>query len=294
MYNLRYHIVSIVAVFLALALGLVLGGLIGDKATSTSQAGLVSSITDQFRATREESARVSDENKRLNAFGADALTSMTKGSLTGKTILVIGAQGNASKYTTQLLQKAGATVLTADIKADAYQASNKGLASVKLTSDLKTQFKADDDLTALAQGFAAEWSIPTTAAVDLQGAEGLAPHPVTDALQTDGIVKLSGGGADINQIDGVVDVALKGKDAPDAFGLTLAQAFKKQNVPAIVVQEDASTATLATAAVEQNLCATNLLMTPPGDWTVVAVLNGADQAPYGTLSGADQLYPPVR
>ena len=37
MYNIRYHIASLVAVFLALALGLVLGGLVVQQGTFSKQ-----------------------------------------------------------------------------------------------------------------------------------------------------------------------------------------------------------------------------------------------------------------
>ena len=48
MYNVRYHIASLVSVFLALALGLVLGGLIVDKTPATSQSSLVTGLKQEF------------------------------------------------------------------------------------------------------------------------------------------------------------------------------------------------------------------------------------------------------
>ncbi|MCL2654941.1 MAG: copper transporter [Coriobacteriia bacterium] len=307
MYNLRYHIVSIMAVFLALALGLVLGGLIGDKSNSSIQASLVSGISQQLSQIREESAQVNTANERLTAFGTDSLTLLSKDRLTGDTVLVIGASGAANKHVTQVLQQAGALVVVADINESRYKADDKNSASVKLVADLKTRYKQTDDLKALAAGFAAEWSKKAPAPTGGTGGTGGAAtaatttatstppaRPVTAALQSDGILKLSGDITEKFALDSAVDIALGAKDAPDSFGLQLAQAFSQQNTPTIVAQMDGATSTLGSTAAGLNLGVTNQLGNPMGDWTVIAVLSGAPATTYGTLDGADQVYPPVK
>ena len=52
MYNIRYHIASLASVFLALALGLVLGGLIVDKTPSSAQSVLVTGLKQEFEILR--------------------------------------------------------------------------------------------------------------------------------------------------------------------------------------------------------------------------------------------------
>ncbi|MCL2332238.1 MAG: copper transporter [Actinomycetia bacterium] len=293
MYNLRYHIVSIAAVFLALALGLVLGGLIGDKALSTTQESLSSGILVKNNQLREENTRLAARNNLLTTFGNDGLAQLAGGRLNGKRVLLIGAQGAASKRASQVLQQAGATLVLASIDENRYKADDKNLASAKLIADLKTRYHQTDDLAALAAGFAAEWSQSATATAGPATA-GAAVRPVTAALQTDGILKLSGDFTGVATFDGVVDVALGAKGAPDTFGLQLARALSQRGTPTIAAQMDGSLSTLGVAAVELKLSATNLLGTPPGDWTVVAVLSGAPAATYGTLEGANQAYPPVK
>jgi len=300
MYNLRYHIVSIVAVFLALALGLVLGGLIGDKSGTALQTNLASGIQQQLSQIRDESTKVSAANTRLTSFGNDNLALLSKDRLTGNTILIIGAQGDASKHATQILEQSGALVVTADINAGRYKADDKSLESAKLVAGLKARYKQTDDLAALAAGFAAEWMTTPATPAPTTGTGApttttVAPaRPVTKALQDDGILKLSGDVPTTTSLNGVVDVALGDKDVPDSFGLTLAQAFNKQNTPTIVAQMDGVTSTLGSTAAGMHLGVTDLLGTPMGDWTVIAVLDGAPAATYGALDGADQVYPPVK
>lgn len=293
MYNLRYHIVSIVAVFLALALGLVLGGLIGGNSGSSLQKNLADNIVQKVNQISDENAKVNAENQHLTAFGTDSLALLSKDRLTGSSVLVIGAQGDASKHAIQVLQEAGALVTVADINASRYKADNKNLASVKLVNNLKTHYKQTNDLDALAAGFAAEWSRTTTATAE--STAQASARPVTAALQSDGILKLSGDVPTTTSLDGVIDVALGDKDAPDSFGLKLAQAFDKQNTPTIIAQMSDTTSTLGQTAAGMNLGVTDLFGTPMGDWTVIAVLDGtAPRATYGTLDGADQIYPPLK
>jgi len=288
MYNLRYHIVSIVAIFLALALGLVLGGLIGDKTPSTVQTNLADTIAQKLQQTRDESARIKEQNNILTTFGNDNVSQLIKDRLATRTVLLIGDNGTASKRATELLQQAGATVVVAGLDAGRYKASDKTLESPKLVDDLKKRYEQTNDLAALAAGFAAEWSQPTPPATEQ------AVRPVTAALQSDGILKLSRDPAPLPVFQGVVDVALGAKDAPDAFGLQLVQAFDERNIAAIAAQMNDTTTTLGSAATELHLSATNLLGLPPGDWTVIAVLAGAPRTTYGTLDGANQHYPPIR
>ena len=293
MYNLRYHIVSIVAVFLALALGLVLGGLIGDQ-TSSLQSNLANNITQQLSQIRDEDALVKTESSRLTNFGNESVTLLTAGRLQGKTILLIGATGLENKQATQVLQQAGAKVVVAALDASRYKAGEKNLQSAQLADSLKAQYKQNNDLSALAAGFADEWSVTATSTPASLVSAGPAQRPVTAALQNDGILKLSVDPETLEHFDGVVNIAQGAKDAPDSFGLTLMQAFDHKGVAAIAAQMSDSSSTLGSAVVGLDLSATDLLGTPMGDWTVVAVLDGAPRVPYGTLDGASRLYPPVK
>ncbi len=58
MINFRYHLVSLTAVFLALALGVAMGAAVVDRA-------LVSTLEDQLQAVESRSDSVNDSNERL-------------------------------------------------------------------------------------------------------------------------------------------------------------------------------------------------------------------------------------
>jgi hypothetical protein len=87
--SLRYHIVSLVAVFLALALGIVVG-------STVLQEGTVSVLRATSERVRSESERNSRENftlkqdlARLQAFGAAVLPELVRGRLRGRPVVLV-------------------------------------------------------------------------------------------------------------------------------------------------------------------------------------------------------------
>jgi len=87
--SLRYHIVSLVAVFLALALGIVVG-------STVLQEGTVSVLRATSERVRQESDRNSRENvalkqdkARLEAFGAAVLPELTQGRLKDRPVVLV-------------------------------------------------------------------------------------------------------------------------------------------------------------------------------------------------------------
>jgi hypothetical protein len=87
--SLRYHIVSLVAVFLALALGIVVG-------STVLQEGTVSVLRATGDRVREESARnsrenvaLNEENARLRSFGATVLPGLVQDRLKGRSVVLV-------------------------------------------------------------------------------------------------------------------------------------------------------------------------------------------------------------
>ena len=89
MISLRYHIVSLVAVFLALALGIVVG-------STVLQEGTVSVLRATSERVRQESERNSRENvalnqeiSRLQSFGATVLPELVQDRLKGRSVVLV-------------------------------------------------------------------------------------------------------------------------------------------------------------------------------------------------------------
>ena len=118
MIDFRYHLVSIMAVFLALALGLFIGSTsLRGKAANNIQGQLTSVANEN----KKLSADLADTRSQLNhqlAFGKAVEPYVVRGRLTGETVTVVSApdvDGDVRDALTSTLEDAGATV-TGDIR----------------------------------------------------------------------------------------------------------------------------------------------------------------------------------
>jgi hypothetical protein len=111
--SLRYHIVSLVAVFLALALGIVVG-------STVLQEGTVSVLRATSERVRQESDRNSRENvslrqeiSRLQSFGVSVLPELVQGRLRGRSVVLVDtdkADSGMRDSVRKILEDAGAEV----------------------------------------------------------------------------------------------------------------------------------------------------------------------------------------
>ncbi|WP_194899523.1 copper transporter [Catenulispora pinisilvae] len=113
MIDFRYHVVSIVAVFLALTVGLVIGSSYLSKVAYDELNNQLSSLRGQNQALHgtqnELSAQVRDRDSLIAALGPDAVS----GKLIGHSVAVVmlpGADGSSGDALSDLLGKAGAQV----------------------------------------------------------------------------------------------------------------------------------------------------------------------------------------
>jgi hypothetical protein len=111
--DFRYHVVSIVAVFLALAIGIVLGstelqGTTIDVLRNTSQQ-----IKNQYDATHAKNAQLNQQLSADQAVAQAGEARLLHGLLDGKRVVLVnapGAPGSVVSGVTSALRQAGATV----------------------------------------------------------------------------------------------------------------------------------------------------------------------------------------
>ena len=97
MIDLRYHIASIVAVFLALALGILIGStIVSDNLIVEQQKKMIDRLEEQFYALRDSEAILTAENQRQSKiisnyenYSQTLLTTMVDAKLTGVQIGVV-------------------------------------------------------------------------------------------------------------------------------------------------------------------------------------------------------------
>jgi hypothetical protein len=111
--DFRYHLVSLVSVFMALAIGVVLGagplqGSIGDQLSSQVD-DLVRDKADLQQAVENRDDQISDRDTFIAAVGAD----LTAGRLAGREVVLVtlvGADSGAVEALADQLEQAGAAV----------------------------------------------------------------------------------------------------------------------------------------------------------------------------------------
>ena len=109
MINFRFHIVSLVAVFLALGLGVVMGATVIDEAIVDGLNARIDRVENEADAQRTQNSELQDEVERLERFVGEEFA--VAGLFEDVPVPVIaprGVDGDTARSTVALLQVAGA------------------------------------------------------------------------------------------------------------------------------------------------------------------------------------------
>ncbi len=112
MINFRYHVVSLTAVFLALAIGLVVGTAALNGPFSDSLKNSVSSLSKQTQTYRDRITQLETEANRQEQFANQAAPIMLAGKLTGRHVVVVSLAGAGTSVgkVVDMLKYAGAQI----------------------------------------------------------------------------------------------------------------------------------------------------------------------------------------
>jgi len=110
--NFRYHVVSLTAVFLALAIGLVVGTAALNGPVADSLKAQVTALNKDNSNKRDQVNQYRDELNRTQEFAAEVAPALLNGKLTGRRVLLVGLP-NSQDYVDlikSMLTVAGAKV----------------------------------------------------------------------------------------------------------------------------------------------------------------------------------------
>jgi hypothetical protein len=277
MYNLRYHIASLVAVFLALAMGLLLGSIVVERGVlSSQQSTLVAGLQKRFDQVSAESAAVKKSNDQLTAFSTEAAPRLEDGMLNGRTVLVISAPdvGDTVSSVIANVRAAGGRTAVVTFSGKGLSLSDPDVAAAA-TQALGVQGAVDQ--TAVISALAREWSTPGD------------PRTLTKALAGAGGLKLSGlaSTATVNAV--AVTAAFAGTPDPAAFAL--ASALTNGIAPAVGVETTRRADGTAVAAKAVGFSGVDDIDTPLGSVSLVWVLSGRASGLFGQGDTVDAPYP---
>ena len=113
MISLRYHIVSLVAVFLALALGIVVGSTVLKEGTVSVLRATSERVRQDNDRYRTENLSLKQEQARLQSFAATVLPDLVRDRLKDQPVVLLDTDkvdGGVRDQVSQVLQTAGAEV----------------------------------------------------------------------------------------------------------------------------------------------------------------------------------------
>jgi hypothetical protein len=112
MISFRFHLLSLVAAFLSLAVGIVIGTTLADRAIVDGLRNRVDTVSANLDERQAANDRLQAENERLRGFLDETSGRLTADELADQPVVVLSEQGvdqDAVDRTVELLTEAGAT-----------------------------------------------------------------------------------------------------------------------------------------------------------------------------------------
>jgi hypothetical protein len=288
MYGFRYHLVTVVSFFMALGIGLLLGGSIGQDVFSKQQAQLFSKLEEKYATVKVENSRLSKKAEELAKREKEVESALAQiGShyveerLQGKKIVLINLNHSNIDFLVQILHTAGAEI--------------QGTISVKDPS----VFTPGSSSKEFVQAFAIDDN-PRNVQVFAQAAETLANELCgeTDGHWLENMVShgwLERFGTFGTSPDAVIVVGGATQETQGrvrAFDIPLIQTLCRKGVKIIGVERgDAPVSTLDSYA-EQGISTVDSVNETIGGVALVDVINGA-KGHFGARRTAETLLPDV-
>lgn len=278
-YSGRYHAASLAAVFIALAVGILIGIGLADDVVSSASEELEASLRSDLKAAEGEAEELDAALDESDKFGEQILPELLGGRLAGRRVALVG------------LGDADAELVT-DVR-EAVEAADGELAAVaEVALPPDTDTLVDD----VPQRFARLRRDPDPAAAigRAVGAELPGGGPVIDALAPDLFTRFSG---NLRGVDAVV-VTRSPPDDLDASAREETGAFESALLSAVARSApDSAGAELSTAdpttlepIIEAGMPTVDHLDLPAGQVSLVYVLTGVD-GNYGVKDEARSFLP---
>lgn len=278
MYNLRYHLASLIAVFLSLSIGLLLGTIVVERGVLDRQKeSIVQSLQEEFQSLTAENQELSGALQSREDLVDDLLDVAVDGTLEGNTVLVLVSTGRADGLGSvrDAIEAAGGSVVTLLLSEPSLGLDDPAVSAA--TTDVVGPFEPASLLPEAAAALTREWSTP-------------GPRPLTEALVSAGVLRVDGDpgpevGADAAVVMAVFD------DTPDEGAIAIGEAFVNAGFVGCGAESSAQQTGVASAALAAGMSAVDHMGTPEGAYSLTWVLSGRATGHYGVKEGAQAPWP---
>jgi len=282
MFDMRYHIASLVAVFLALTVGIVLGTAIVNRGIVVKQqTALVSGLREEFATLRDRNRALQEAAAQNDRFFQTVLPVLIDKRLAKKRVAVVSAdpQDTAGVRSVVIsLRQAGARVNYVTISSPDLGTKEAASAGRLEKIYLREKLKGDALRDRLISDLATQLAQRTEPAFLTQLSDiGVLSVSGTDALPAKMVVLLAGSGnkAMITEVQ-----------------LPLIAALKKSRTPTVGVEGGEIGQSVMGEYQDAGISTVDNVDSPIGGVSLVYALSGSP-GNYGTKSTADALSPKV-
>jgi hypothetical protein len=279
-YSARYHASSLIAVFLALAIGILIGAEFGGEALTSTRKNLEASLVNNLQDARSKTDELNSELGRANEFADRVYPALTRERLQGKRIAIVALGGLPSDDTAAVedaLGPTGAKLVGVGVVREPVDLNG-------LADDLaKTRFadidRNPDTLTVLGVGIGRQL---------VRG--GTLPQVVRGQL-------FSRASGNFGALDGVIVVRNQPQDLGPVQRTTagtlengLMSGITATRTPATGVETSTAEPSSVSFFQGNDLSSVDDIETPAGKLALVFTMLGAEGS-FGVKSSADRLLP---
>ena len=279
-YSSRYHAASLIAVFLALAVGILIGAEFGGDALTNTRKDLEHSLVGNLQDARSRADDLSDELDRSNEFGERVYPVLTRERLEGRRIAIIALGGLPSEITADVedaLGPTGARLVGVGVVREPVDVNGLAADLAKTRfADLRTN---PDALTELGTGLGRQLVIG-----------GTLPEVVRGQL-------FSRASGTFGGLDGVIVVRDQPQDMGpvqrtkvDQLESALMSGITATRRPAVGIETTASDPSSVSFFQSSDLSSVDDVDLPAGQLAMVFAMLGAEGS-FGVKGSADRLLP---
>jgi len=279
-YSARYHATSLIAVFLALAVGILIGAEFGGDALTQTRKNLENSLVGNLQDARSHVEELNGELGHAEEFDEKVYPVLTRDRLQGKRIGLIafgGLPGEITSGVEDALGPTGATLVGVGVVREPVE-----LASIaeQLSSTRFAEIQTEpEQLTELGTGV---------------GRQIVIGGPLPEVVRGQLFSRASG---EFGALDGVIVV----RDQPEGMGpvqrstanqleTALLSGITATRVPAVGVESTTTEPSSISFFQANNLSSVDDIDTIAGQVALVYALGG-DEGSFGVKSSADRLLP---
>jgi hypothetical protein len=279
-YSARYHATSLIAVFIALAIGILIGAEFGGDALDDTRRDLEQSLVGNLQDARSRADELNAELNRSNEFAEGVYPVLTRDRLDGRRYAILALGGLPSPVTDEVeeaLEPTGGRLVGVGVVREPVDVNGlaEDLAKTRF-SDLRTN---PDALTELGTGLGRQLMLGGT---------------LPEVVRGDLFSRASGS---FGGLDGLIVV----RDQPEEMGVVqsektnelesaLMSGITATRVPAVGVETSTDDSSSISFFQSNDLASVDHLDLTAGKLAMVLALRGADGS-FGVKGTADQLLP---